>query len=154
MIGTIAFGALLVGAYFLNDKQEELQEYLLELIDGSYFLEHKSEILIFTIPTIVILLVTYWVVEKRHKREMIRYNSSLKITPEEYERNKKILTDEAIKNLIESPEYLQYQANKQKGELKEIELTEDDKIVLSDDSDEEREEEQQLKKNEVEIQDE
>jgi len=140
MLGAIAFGVIVVGVTLLNDKTEEIQEYILDLIDGSYFLENRKEILIFTIPAILILLVTYFIMDRRHKREMLKFTSTIKIAPEEYERNKKILTDEAVRTLVESPEYLQYLTNKQKGELKEVELTEDDKIVLSDDSDDETEE--------------
>jgi len=140
MLGAIAFGVIVVGVTLLNDKTEEIQEYILDLIDGSYFLENRKEILIFTIPAILILLVTYFIMDRRHKREMLKFTSTIKIAPEEYERNKKILTDEAVRTLVESPEYLQYLTSKQKGELKEVELNEDDKIVLSDDSDNEGEE--------------
>lgn len=132
---TIAFTVILLAAYFLDDYIEEFEEEVLNW-DGGIFSERRSEILVFVIAFLIILASVYFYLNRRFKKESKRFNSSVRMTVDEYEKKKKILTKQALKNLMESPEYQQYLEDKKNGALKEIELTEEDKIVLSDDSDE------------------
>ena len=134
MIGTIAFTVVFICGVYLH---EYIQEAFEEFIDWSCDLltDHLSEILTFVPPTTLILLTTYIYFNRRHKKEMKRLNCTQRISTEEYDRNKEIWTAEAVAELKESSEFKEYLENKKNGTLKEIELTEDDKIVLSDDSD-------------------
>lgn len=139
MIGTIFFAIVFVCAVYLHDYIQEIFEEFLEW-SSEFLTEHLSEILIFIPPTALVLLLTYIFYNRRLKNEMKRLNCTPRITLEEYNKNKEIWTAEAVAELKESPEYREYLKNKKNGTLKEIELTEDDKIVLSDESDEENEE--------------
>lgn len=49
-----------------------------------------------------------------------------------YEREKELTTKIELQKLIKSKAYLEYMKRKNNGEIKPVELTEDDKIQFSD----------------------
>ena len=138
MLQTIVFSVLLIAvtfsSYFLDDYIEAFEENFLNF-NNKVFSQGRSEILLLVVPTILILSATYYFLNRRFKKEVKRLNCNNRISVEEYERNKMILTQRAVKNLIESSEYQQYLKDKESGALKDVVLKEDDKIELSDDSD-------------------
>ena len=138
MLQTIVFSVVLIAVTFssdfLNDYIAAFEEDFLNF-NNKVFSEGRSEILLFVVPTILILVGTYLILNRRFKKEVKRLNCNNRISIEEYERNKMILTQRAVKNLLESSEYQQYLKDKESGALKDIDLKEDDQIVLSDDSD-------------------
>ena len=123
----------------MDDLIDEFEEDLFNIENHGAFSEHRSEILMIIVPTLCVLFFAYWYNNRNYNREIKKYNSTFRIPVEEFEQQKRILTREALKNLQESAEYQQYLEDKKVGALKEVELTEDDKIVLSDDSDDEKE---------------
>jgi len=96
---------------------------------------YKIEISVLIVSIIAILATAYFFQRKTYHKEKVSLNCTKKVPVEEYEKIKKKTTEEAVKKLIESKPYQEYQAKKKANELKEVELNESDKIVLSDDSD-------------------
>jgi len=96
---------------------------------------YKIEISVLIVSIIVALVSAYLFQRKTYNKEKVTLNCTKKVPVEEYEKIKKKTTEEAVKKLIESKPFQEYQAKKKANELKEVELNESDKIVLSDDSD-------------------
>jgi len=96
---------------------------------------YKIEISVLIVSIIAVLVTAYFFQRKTYHKEKVSLNCTKKVSVEEYEKIKKKTTEEAVKKLIESKPYQEYQAKKKANEVKEVELNESDKIVLSDDSD-------------------
>lgn len=123
----------------MEDYIDEIEEEVLNIENHGVFSEHRSEILIIIVPAFCLLFFAYWYNNRKYNREMKKFNSALRVPVEEFEHQKRVLTIEALRNLQESAEYQQYLEDKKVGALKDLDLNEDDKIVLSDDSDDEQE---------------
>jgi len=107
---------------------------------------YKSQIIILLSTLILVLLAVFLFQRRSYKKEKIPLNCTKKVSVEEYERTKSRLTNEAVKKLVESEAYKKYVEDKNGNRLREIELNESDRIVLSDDSSADGEEEKDFRR--------
>jgi len=102
---------------------------------------YKSEIAILIVTIVSIFLAAFFFKKKTYQKEKVSLNCTKKVSVDEYEKTKKVLTDDAVKKLVESEAFKKYVEEKNNNRLREVELTESDKIILSDDSSDNGEEE-------------
>lgn len=95
---------------------------------------YKVQIVIFIVTLIIGLGAALYFQKRSYKKEKVSLNCTKKISVDEYEKTKKILTEEAVQKLVNSEDYKKYLDNKNNNRLRELEMTESDRIVLSDDS--------------------
>jgi len=115
---------------YTNSNEESFGSLVTKVLDT-----YKIEISVLIVSIIVVLVSAYLLQRKTYNKEKVTLNCTKKMPVEEYEKIKKKTTEEAVKKLVESKPFQEYQAKKKANELKEVELNESDKIVLSDDSD-------------------
>jgi len=101
---------------------------------------YKIQIMILIFTLIIGLGVALFFQKRSYKKEKVSLNCTKKISVEEYEKAKKRQTEEAVQKLVNSEVYKKYVEDKNNNRLREVEMTESDRIILSDDSSADEEE--------------
>lgn len=94
---------------------------------------YRNQLVLLILSIVLAVGVAYFFQKTHHQKEK-PVNFNKKVSLDEYEKNKKVTTEQAVKQLMESERYKKYVDDKKNNRLREVELSSDDKIVLSDDS--------------------
>lgn len=95
---------------------------------------YRNQIVMLILTILAVMLTAYYFKKNTFHKEKVSLNCTKKVSLDEYEKNKKVLTEQAVKKLMESEAYKKYVEDKQNNRLRDVQLDESDKIVLSDDS--------------------
>jgi len=95
---------------------------------------YRMQIVLLIVTMIIALGAALFFQKRQYKKEKTSLNCTKKISVEEYERAKKKQTEEAVSRLIHSEAYKKYVEDKNNNRLREVEMAESDRIILSDDS--------------------
>lgn len=94
---------------------------------------YRNQLILLIFTIVAAISLAYFFQKSHHQREKT-VNFTKRVSLDEYEKNKKATTEQAVKQLLESDRYKKYLEDKKNNRIREVELSGDDKIVLSDDS--------------------
>ncbi len=137
---TILFAIVVVVISYLSGYVEDFYENIFDFFSDLWedfqtlLTNYQKESLYLVTPAFFLLVVIYLVYNYLLKKETRRYTCSYRVSVEEYNKEKEILTAEALEELQVSSEYENYLKKKESNTLEPIELNESDRIEFSDES--------------------
>lgn len=129
---TLVFG--LTGTSVLIARQLSNEKTTLAEVAHNVLFMYKYQIICLILTILVALTAAYTFQKKSYQKKEVTLKCTNKISTDEYEKAKKVLTDDAVKKLVESEAYMKYLEDKNNNRLRNVELDDSDRIVLSDDS--------------------